>query len=229
MSRVLKSLFALACAVSLSACQSTTIASRSNQNPPTITMASQGSVQVPGPKVMASQYNVTNVAIAVPRKLKVSEANVFYPVADIVWRGEPRGDRHGQVASIFQEAMQAGTGSMTKGRDVVVEIEVTRFHCLTEKTRYTVGGVHSLEFELTVRDVQSGAVIDGPRIVLADVKAAGGAQAIAEEQMGRTQRVVVVDRLAQVIRRELSRPETMTPELAARLASDAVVRVSTSN
>ena len=35
----------------------------------------------------------------------------------------------------------------------------------------------------------------------------GGAAAIAEEQAGRTQRVVTVERLAQVIRQELSAPQ----------------------
>jgi hypothetical protein len=96
-----------------------------------------------------------------------------------------------------------------------VDIEVTRFHCLTEKTRYTVGGVHSLHFMLTVRDADTGVVIDGPRAVVADVKAAGGAQAIAEDDMGMTQRVVVVQRLSEVIHRELSTKIT-DPALVSR-------------
>jgi hypothetical protein len=31
----------------------------------------------------------------------VSEENVYAPEAEIVWRGEPEGDRHAQVAQIF--------------------------------------------------------------------------------------------------------------------------------
>ena len=46
----------------------------------------------------------------------------------------------------------------------------------------------------------------------AGVKAAGGARAIAEDQAGRTQRVVVVERLTEVIRRELSAPMVAVPE-----------------
>jgi hypothetical protein len=42
--------------------------------------------------------------------------------------------------------------------------------------------------------------------VVADVKASGGARALAEEQMGRTQRVVIVERLSQIIQRELTTP-----------------------
>ena len=69
----------------------------------------------------------------------------------------------------------------------------TRFHALTEKARYTVGGIHSFHFDADRARCATGAVLDGPRLVMADVKASGGARAIAEEQMGRTQRVVIVE------------------------------------
>ena len=176
-------------------------------------------------QVLAAQYDVEDIRISVPSKLKVSEANVFYPVADIVWRGEPAGNRHAQVMSIFKEAMDRGTYTMNTGRKVLVDVEVTRFHSVTEKTRYTVGGTHSMRFTLTVRDAATGAVIDGPRLVAADAKAAGGAQAVAEEQMGRTQRVVVVERLASAIRAELSTQVTDPMLVAQALSQRAVVMV----
>ncbi|MES2664736.1 MAG: DUF6778 family protein [Pseudomonadota bacterium] len=225
-------LIGLGLALSLGACSTPDTVSRSGYAAPGITLATQGrAVAVPGaaaagPRILAAQYDVQDVRINVSRKLKVSEANVFYPMADIVWRGEPRGDRYRQVAAMYQEAMAAGTGGMTSGRAVNVDINVNRHHGLTEKTRYTVGGVHSLRFMLTVTDAATGQVIDGPREVVADVKAAGGNQAIIEEQNGRTQRVVVVERLAQVIRRELSQSVVATPELTARLQSDVTVTVA---
>lgn len=170
-----------------------------------MTLATQGRADAGEVRqVLAAQYDVEDIRISVPAKLKVSEANMFYPVADIVWRGEPAGNRHAQVMSIFKEAMDRGTYTMTTGRKVMVDVEVVRFHSVTEKTRYTVGGTHSMRFTLTVRDAVTGQVVDGPRLVAADAKAAGGAQAVAEEQMGRTQRVVVVERLASAIRAELS-------------------------
>ena len=46
-------------------------------------------------------------------------------------------------------------------------------------------------------------MIDGPRYVIADTNAAGGQRAVNEDKSGRTQRVVVVERLAQVIQNEL--------------------------
>lgn len=155
-----------------------------------------------------SRYTVTAVNITVPRTLRVSEANKFYPLADIVWRGEPYGNRYEQVEAIFHDAATQSTANMLTGPAVTVDIEVTRFHCLTEKTRYTVGGVHSLRFDMTVRDAATGRIIDGPRKIVADVRASGGAQAIADDDRGRTQRVVVVERLTQVLTQELTSPTT---------------------
>lgn len=168
--------------------------------------ASQSAGSVPSPTAvyLAAQYDVEAIRINVPRSLTVSEANTLKPRADIVWRGEALGDRHAQVAAIFNEAITTGTSVMQTGRKVDLEIEVTRFHALTERTRYTIGGVHEMRFVLTVRDAATGQVLDGPRDVVADIKAAKGAAAIAEDQAGRTQRVVTVERLTQVIRRELS-------------------------
>lgn len=166
-------------------------------------LAAAGNVVV---LTVAPRYTVTEVRVSVPRTLRVSEANSFHPRADNVWRGEPAGDRYAQVAAIFNAAAASATANMVAGPEVIVELTVTRFHALTEKTRYTVGGVHSVRFDLTLRDAATGRVIDGPRPVDADVKASGGAQAIAEDQAGRTQRVVIEERLIQVITRELTAP-----------------------
>lgn len=161
--------------------------------------------------VMHAQYDVQAVNVMVPRTLQVSEANTFLPKADIVWRGDAPGNRYEQVKAIFDAAMLRGTAAMHSGPKVVVDIEVTRFHCLTEKTRFTVGGVHSMHFLLTVRDAATGAILQGPRPVVADIKAAGGSRALAEDYAGRTQKVVVTERLAEVIRRELSAPVASYP------------------
>lgn len=183
---------------------------------------SAGSEIDPATTYLVAQYDVEAIRVTVPRSLKVSEANTFKPRADIVWRGEALGDRYQQVEAIFADAMTAGTSTMQKGRKVDIEVQVTRFHALTEKTRYTIGGVHEMRFLLTVRDVVTGAVLDGPREVVADVKASGGAAAIAEDEAGRTQRVVTVERLAQVIRRELSAPATQEM-IVSRLATPVVL------
>lgn len=210
-------------ALALSACMKSETASRGHPPPADATLAAVAmngtapALATGGAVVLAPAYTVTGVTITVPSSLKVSEANTFYPMADIVWRGEPRGNRHQQVHAIFTEAAATATSGMASGPAVVVDLAVTRFHSVTEKTRYTVGGTHSLHFDLTVRDAATGLVIDGPRPVVADIKAAGGAQAVAEEQAGRTQRVVILERLTQVLRRELSRPVGQLPAGAGPL------------
>ena len=192
----------LAAAALLCGCVASDDVSRS-VNP--ITESSQfNTVDSNLPKVMVGQYSVQAVNVSVPRSLRVSEANMFYPIADIVWRGDVRGDRHAQIKSIFDEAAAKVSAVMTQGQAAIVDVEVLRFHSVTEKTRYTVGGVHDVKYILTVRDAQSSAILDGPRKVHAEVKAAGGAQAVAEEQAGRTMRVVIVERLVNSLRAELS-------------------------
>jgi hypothetical protein len=153
-----------------------------------------------------SAYAVQDVVITVPSNLRASEANVYYPLADIVWRGDALGNRHEQVRAILAEAADQATAGMTTGPAAVVEITVNRFHSVTEKTRYSVGGVHSVNYTLTVRDAVSGDILDGPRVVIADVRATGGVRALAEDEAGRTMKVVIIERLVQSFREELTKP-----------------------
>lgn len=148
-------------------------------------------------------YAVTTVNISVPRTLRVSEADELYPSADIVWRGDLAGDRHAQVGAVIGDAVTLGTRDLTRGRPTAVDITVVRFHALTEKARYFVGGVYSIRFQLTIRDALTGAVIDGPRLVNADIPAWGGRRALSDDIAGRGQRTMIVEALARTIRDEL--------------------------
>lgn len=158
------------------------------------------------PAVTQPRYDVRDVRVTVPRTLHVSEANLYYPIADLVWRGDARGDRYAQVTAIFTEAAGRATAQMHAGRPVSVDIEVLRFHALTEKTRYSVGGSYGVKFSLTVRDAQTGALIDGPRVVKAGHPASGGQKAIDEEARGLTEKVVVTQFLDDLLRAELAKP-----------------------
>ncbi|MCT8160756.1 DUF6778 family protein [Pseudoruegeria sp. SHC-113] len=151
-------------------------------------------------------YNIVDVRVNVPRDLEVSEANSYYPRADIVWRGDVYGDRHQQVAAIFEEGMTRGASTFSGGRDVVVDVRVTRFHSLTEKTRYTIGGTHSIKFVMTVIDANTGEVIEAPRQISADLDGFGGQRAIEAERAGQTQKVRITDHLSRELQRQLSGP-----------------------
>lgn len=155
--------------------------------------------------------SVRSVQVRVPRELEVSEANRYFPGGDIVWREDPFGDRHAQVQAIVQDAMQQGVAGLDGAVPVDLDIEVVRFHALTEKARYSTGGVHGLQFTMTLKDAASGQALTEPRLIKADLKAYGGQKAIAAMQRGETQKLRITRHLAEVIRTEIAAPGSYRP------------------
>jgi len=172
------------------------------------------------PQVAASavqeqrDYSVQAIRFAVPDDLRVSEANSYYPIADIVWRGDPLGNRRDQIAAIFQTSIAAGTADLTGDTAVIVDVTLQRFHSLTERTRYTVGGVHSIKFDLTIRDAETGAILEGPQRINADLAALGGRAAVRADQTGQGQKVRITTHLTQVFNDLLTGPVGTFPEEA---------------
>ena len=152
-------------------------------------------------------YRVEKINVIVPRSLLVSEANRYYPKGDIVWREDPPGDRHAQVAAIFEDAMARGAAKVQGDVPIVIDVQVLRFHALTNKTRYTVGGIHSVKFGLSIRSAETGLLLEERRVVQADLVGYGGQRAIMAERQGQTQKVRITAHLAHVIEKELSDPE----------------------
>lgn len=150
---------------------------------------------------------VNSITVHVPRHLKVSEANRFLPKGDIVWRGDPMGDRYAQVRKIFETGLLAGVQGMNGPIAVDLDVEVIRFHSLTEKARYFTGGVHAIEFKWTLKDPETGETLVKPRVVSADLEAFGGRKAIEADQAGQTMKVRISDHLADVIVQEMTTAE----------------------
>lgn len=191
-------------AATLSACSTMDIASRNAPlEVPRLDARQTGEV--------VRDYSVQSFRFAVPENLRVSEANSYYPIADIVWRGDPLGDRPAQIGEIFEDAMLVAGDRLTGSVPVVVDVTLLRFHSLTERTRYTVGGVHSIRFEMTVRDAQSGAVLEQPRVITADLAALGGYAAIKADAEGQGQKVRILTHLGALFMRELSGTRTAAP------------------
>lgn len=161
-------------------------------------------------------YDVQDIRIAFPADLRISESNGFYPIADIVWRGDPIGDRRQQIGEMMQTAFQAGTADMDGDTPVVLDVTVRRFHSLTERTRYSVGGVHSIFFDLSIRDAETGTVIEGPRRIDASFPALGGQAAIRAENAGQTQKVRIIDHLTYLIGTELAPAEPQPDVVVTR-------------
>lgn len=192
----IKKVFLAALVLGLAAC--------SNPSDPSVTRNGPLDVGLLATSPQAD-FNVADVRIIVPNALVVSEANVYYPNADIVWRGDAYGNRHQQIKSIFETAMTRGVQGLNGAQAISVDIEVKRFHSLTQRARYTTGGMHSIKFVMTLRDQASGALIADPQLISADLKAYGGRKAIASEHRGQTQKVRITAHLAGLIQTEISR------------------------
>ena len=164
----------------------------------------------PPTRLVEPSFRVEVLDVQVPRALSVSESNRFNPMADIVWRGDKAGDRHAQVAALVYAGMGAGAATLEGIRSVAVDVRIDRFHSVTERARYTVGGTHAITFTMTVRDPRSGNEIVAPRTVTTELKALGGAEAAAAERAGKTQKKRIATHLAEVIRQELTRPYVET-------------------
>lgn len=205
--RILRGALALSLAMGLGACATVDTATR-NAPATTTTLAAPAA----DPEALASALRVTDIRVQVPRELRVSEANRYYPSGDIVWREDPIGDRHQQVSAIVHKGLSMGAAQLEGEVPVVLDVIVTRFHALTEKARYTVGGVHAIQFDLTVTHAQTGEVIMPRHPIKADFDALGGTAAVRAEANGITQKVRITQHLSKVIVEELSRPEGYTEQ-----------------
>lgn len=163
-------------------------------------------------------YAIGNFTLVVPEDLVVSESDSYYPLADIVWRGDPIGDRRMQIAGLFEGAADRSVFQMRGGTPVDVEIALVRFHGVTERTRYSFGGVYNIIFDLTVTHAGTGEVLEPTRRIEANLDAPGGMAAIMLDQQGQTEKVRVTDFLTMVLNRELTAP---TGNQAEELAADA--------
>lgn len=154
----------------------------------------------------AAKFSIGAVKVSVPADLKVNEMNLYYPWGDIVWRGDPYGNRKQQVAAIFQDALERAQPDTEGGRKATVEVTIRRFHSVSEKTRYTIGGVHSITFDLVLRDPDTGAVLREVRELKANLDALGGERAKAAERQGLTMKERIARHLRHVFVAELTHP-----------------------
>jgi hypothetical protein len=193
--KTIRMIIAGAALLGVTACANTDTATR---NAPAPTQLNAIQMQQVQPK----NYKVVDYNVRVPANLRVSEANTYYPVADIVWRDDPAGDRHMQVARIIQTSLECTMPLVQGERPVKVNLELQRFHSLTEKARYTVGGVHYIVINMEVVDAQTGQIIEPMHRIEANLPALGGAAAVAADACGNTQKKRVTEFLAQTFARE---------------------------
>ncbi|MCF6272575.1 MAG: hypothetical protein L3J37_05180 [Rhodobacteraceae bacterium] len=159
----------------------------------------------PDPLREGQTYNwrVVDVQATVPRTLTTTDANTQMPDVDIIWREDGPGDVYAQVEAVMEDAMAQAAARFNpaiKGsRAVIIKTEQTQFHSLTERARSNIGGIHNVDFMLTVVDANTSEVLAGPALIEADIHAFGGAAAEAAVARGQTMRVRIVQHVADVI------------------------------
>ncbi|WP_372603551.1 DUF6778 family protein [Actibacterium sp.] len=195
---------ALIAAAGLSACATVDTATR---NAPAVAPVTEMTAAIGTRSAVQAPYAVQRVDVRVPETLKVSEANTFFPHADIVWREDPLGNRYAQVHDIVQGAADAAVAGATEGRPVILDLQLVRFHALTEKTRYTIGGTHDIHFFLTVFDAETGAEIEAPQLIQLEFEAYGGARALEAMSRGETQKLRISQHVNDAIRAAMHLPD----------------------
>jgi hypothetical protein len=183
--KIVKYIAGLALVLSVTACASTQNASRND-----LIKTSPQAIELTAPA-----YQVQQLSVTIPDELTVSEANMFLPIADIVWREDPMGNRKQQVQSILVNAIASGVSKVKKGRPVTMEVRLNKFHSLSEKARYTVGGRHNINFDYVLRDAETGIPVADVQNINAIFKAYGGSKAFAAMARGETQKVRITQHI----------------------------------
>ncbi len=148
-------------------------------------------------------WHIAKLRVSVPETLKVSEANQYLPRADIVWRGDPYGDRRAQVKEIISMAISQAAIGLEGVEPVLLDIRLERFHALSQKARATIGGWHTIIFDVDIRDVETGIELVDPFKVKINLKAYGGQKAIDAEMRGQTQKLRISHEITRVMRQYL--------------------------
>ncbi|MBU2867957.1 DUF6778 family protein [Pacificibacter marinus] len=199
--KCVKMIAAIGLIASAAAC--TTVETTSRATPIDAPLSGQASAK---PIYIQPDFKVSEINVLVPKTLTVSEANTYKPNADIVWRGDAYGNRYDQVQAVMETGLATGAQAFNGAQEVIVDVQLVQFHAQTEKVRYTFGGEHEIIFAMTIRDAQTGATLVPPRFVDATFDALGGIAAVNAEKAGVTQKVRIIERLAEVITTELQQP-----------------------
>ncbi|NNE86482.1 MAG: hypothetical protein HKN27_00265 [Silicimonas sp.] len=146
-------------------------------------------------------WNLANVVASVPASLTVSNSNTYAPNADIVWHGEPFGDRRAQVAAIMDEGITRGAAGLRGARPVTITARVIQFHAVTPAAvARAPAAVHNIEYAAQVLDAETGEALTTEQVISADLEAYVGAAAVAAAINEQTQKRRIIDHIDLVTR-----------------------------
>jgi hypothetical protein len=148
---------------------------------------------------VSKAWNVREVTVSLPSDLTTTETNTYAPNADIVWHGDPLGDRKQQVAAIVQNGIALGAKSLRGRRSVALNVTLQEFHALTPIARSRApSAVHNISYTIQVVDARSGEPLTEPELIRADLEAYVGDAAFEAFEQGETQKVRITRHLQQV-------------------------------
>ena len=146
-------------------------------------------------------WHVSSINVSVPDSLSVSDENTYAPNADIVWHGDPVGDRRVQVRNVMQDGLRQGVSVLRGARPVQMNVELVEFHAVTPiAVNNAPGAVHNIRFNVQMVDARTGAALTQGTQISADLGANVGATAVISAQQGQTQKVRIRAHLSRVIR-----------------------------
>ena len=146
-------------------------------------------------------WSLDSVGVSVPSSLTVSNSNTLAPNADIVWHGEPFGDRRAQVASILDEGITRGATGLRGTRPVAISARLSQFHAVTPAAvARAPSAVHNIKYAIQVLDANSGAALTEEQEISADLEAYVGAAAVTAAINGQTQRSRIAQHIELVTR-----------------------------
>lgn len=152
------------------------------------------------PADTSRNWRVASLDIRVPDTLTVSENTaLFAPNADIVWFGDPPGDRRAQVRAILRDGIGRGVDDLRGRQRVRMVVVLTQFHAVTPTAvNRAPSAVHNIAFAVQVFDMAGNPLIE-QQFIRADLEANVGVSAVVAAQQGQTQKVRITDHLERVM------------------------------
>lgn len=155
--------------------------------------------EAPLDTAVTRNWTVRDVIVQVPDTLTTTEENSYAPNADIVWHGEPFGDRRAQVAAIVDEGITQGARPLRGSQPVNLIVTLRQFHALTPKARSLApSAVHNISYMMQVVDARTGDAVTEPELIFADLMAFTGSAAVEAVLQGETQKVRITRHLKDV-------------------------------
>ena len=148
---------------------------------------------------ISNQWRVVSLDVVVPDTLTVSTVDSLAPEADIVWWGEPEGDRRAQVAAIIETGVAQGSRALRGPVPVHFLVVLEQFHATSPRAqRIAPSAVHNISYTVRVFDNRNGQEVTPAVHVDADLEAYVGAQLVAAQAQGGTERNRIIANIAAV-------------------------------